>query len=239
MAERGLLPGVTRIGPEVAVLLRTSRKAIYAWGEPQDFANSKRPSWFLRTVTSCCRFTAKPWARPVTEKTRIGFTVAKAEPLRQFLTVSWMPRAVTDPKVFRIPAGDPNYASPPVDVTFKVDAELVWMMPHMHARGKNMTYQLTFPDGRSEVALSVPRYDFNWRIGYEPVVPIKLMKGTRLRVDAHFDNSVANRANPDPNVDVYSGTQTWEEMMNPWFGVVIDKNVNPTSVVANTPPPGV
>ena len=42
-----------------------------------------------------------------------------------------------------------------------------------------------------------------------------LPKGTQLRVDAHFDNSAAKRGNPDPTADVFGGTQTWEEMMNP------------------------
>ncbi len=163
--------------------------------------------------------------KPVTEITRIGFTVAKEEPARRFLTLAAQPPSIADAKVFRIPAGDPNWASPPVERSLNVDAELVWMMPHMHARGKDMTYRLTFPDGRSEIALNVPRYDFNWQIGYDVLTPIKLPKGTKIRVDAHFDNSAANRGNPDPTVDVYAGTQTWEEMMNPWFGIVVDRSV--------------
>ena len=119
--------------------------------------------------------------------------------------------------------------------TFNVDAELVWMMPHMHVRGKDMTYRLTYPDGRSEIVLRVPRYDFNWQIGYDVRRPIKVTPGTRLRVDAHFDNSPANRANPDPTVDVFGGTQSWEEMMNPFFGVVVDRRVSPVKVMTLTP----
>jgi hypothetical protein len=176
--------------------------------------------------------------KPVTEVTRIGFTVAAEAPARRFLTEAWLPRGSSDPTVFRIPAGNPNWASPPVEVDFKVDAELVWMMPHMHARGKDMTYRIIFPDGRSQIVLSVPRYDFNWQIGYEPFTPIKLPKGSQLRVDAHFDNSAANRANPDATVDVYEGTQTWEEMMNPWFGIIVDRDSNPDVAVKRSPVKG-
>ena len=85
---------------------------------------------------------------PVTEVTKIGFTVAKEIPERRFLTLAYQPPSIQDPKVFRIPAGAPNWPSPPVELSVAVDAELVWMMPHMHARGKEMTYQLMFPDGR-------------------------------------------------------------------------------------------
>jgi hypothetical protein len=173
--------------------------------------------------------------KAVTEITRIGFTIAKEEPVRRFLTIARQPPSIDDPKVFRIPAGDPDWASPPLEVGFNVDAELVWMMPHMHGRGKNMTYRLTFPDGRSETVLNVPRYDFNWQIGYDVLTPLKIPKGTTLRVEAHFDNSVANPGNPDPTVDVYAGTQTWEEMMNPWFGIVVDKSVNPAAVLTADP----
>src|SRR6185295_10684271 len=104
--------------------------------------------------------------------------------------------------------------------------------PHMHFRGKDMTYRLTYPDGRTEVALHVPSYQFDWQIGYDVATPLKLPKGTKLRVDAHFDNSAAKRGNPDPTVDVFGGTQTWEEMMNPWFGVIVDKNF--TGSIATT-----
>ncbi len=53
---------------------------------------------------------------------------------------------------------------------------------------------------------------------------IKVPKGTKLRVDAHFDNSVGNRFNPNPNRTVYYGEMTWEEMMMGFFGVVVDKD---------------
>ena len=174
--------------------------------------------------------------RPVTEVTQIGFTFAKDEPSRQLLTLPFQPSAIMNTSVFRIPAGASNWVSPPVDLVANVDAELVWMMPHMHARGKSMTYRVTFPDGRSETVLNVPKYDFEWQLGYDVATPIKLPKGTVLRVDATFDNSATNRGNPDPTVDVFGGTQTWEEMMNPWFGIVVDRSVSPSGVL--TPAPG-
>ena len=40
------------------------------------------------------------------------------------------------------------------------------MTPHMHVRGKDMTYIAHYPDGTSETLLSVPKWDFNWQITY-------------------------------------------------------------------------
>ena len=58
-----------------------------------------------------------------------------------------------------------------------------------------------------------------------------MTKGTKLVVNAHFDNSPGNKFNPDPNRTVYMGTMTWEEMMFPLFSVVVDKSVDPRKVI--------
>jgi hypothetical protein len=102
--------------------------------------------------------------------------------------------------------------------------------PHMHVRGKDKTYIAHYPDGTTETLLSVPKYDFNWQITYELATPKVLPKGTRLEVIAHYDNSPANKFNPDPTKDVRWGDQTWEEMMIGFYSTV----VTPTSV-APTP----
>jgi hypothetical protein len=90
----------------------------------------------------------------------------------------------------------------------------------MHVRGKDFRYTAVFPDGRREVLLSVPRYDFNWQLLYVPKDGIVLPKGSRLECVAHFDNSPNNRFNPDPSKEVKWGPQTCEEMMIGWFDYV-------------------
>jgi hypothetical protein len=82
----------------------------------------------------------------------------------------------------------------------------------------------------------VPRYDFNWQLGYDLAQPIKIPKGTKLIVTAHFDNSVNNKFNPDPTRTVYYGNQTWEEMMMPFFGVIVDKKVDSKKVLVGAGP---
>ncbi len=172
-----------------------------------------------------------PNGKQVTDITRIGFTLAREPPERRFITYSPQPPAISNPEIFRIPAGDPNWQSPSVDGVFHVRAELVWFLPHMHLRGKDMTYSLTYPGGKPEIVLSVPKYDFAWQMGYDAASPIPVTKGTRLHVDAHYDNSPNNAANPAPDRDVYGGAQTWEEMMVPFFGVVVDAGVDPRKVM--------
>ncbi len=161
------------------------------------------------------------------DQTQVGFSIAKEAPARRFITLA--PAAARDEEAFRIPAGDPNWETS-TEVEFKLDAEIVWFLPHMHLRGKDMTYELEFPNGEKQILLRVPKYDFHWQLGYDAEKPIKVTKGTRLVATAHFDNSANNKANPDPNRDVRWGDQTWEEMMVAWFGVVVDRSADPRKV---------
>jgi hypothetical protein len=80
-------------------------------------------------------------------------------------------------------------------------------------RGRSADFVATYPDGKREVLLSVPHYDFNWQTSYELAQPKLLPKGTRLVYNSNYDNSVQNKANPDPTIDVKWGEQTWEEMI--------------------------
>ncbi len=93
------------------------------------------------------------------------------------------------------------------------DSVVLGMMPHMHLRGKSFEYVVSHADGRSERLLSVPRYDFNWQLTYELAEPLRLAKGSTIHCTAEFDNSTANKANPDPTKRVTWGDQTWNEMM--------------------------
>jgi len=159
-----------------------------------------------------------PNGTPIRTHVKIGFTVAKDPPKHQVLMV--MVSGATDREHFRIPANDGNWAAPVGEATFVRDVEIISMMPHMHVRGKSMTYTLTYPDGKVEKILDVPHYDFNWQLKYD--TSVKVPKGSKLRVDAHYDNSANNKYNPNPIRDVYYGEQTWEEMMIGYVGVLVD-----------------
>ena len=92
------------------------------------------------------------------------------------------------------------------------DAYLYEMMPHMHFRGKYMSYAAEFPDGTSKTLLSVPKYDFNWQFKYELKEPLFLPAGTKLIAEGAMDNSDRNLGNPDPTRPVFFGLQTMHEM---------------------------
>ena len=144
--------------------------------------------------------------KPVTDRTSIGLKFAKTPPAKQVRTGMALNTR------FVLPPGEPNHEVRSA-VTLAEDVELLSLTPHMHFRGKDFTYTAVYPDGRSEILLRVPNYDFNWQLSYVLAKPLTLPKGTSIECVAHFDNSSRNPANPDPKAEVRWGDQTWEEMM--------------------------
>ncbi len=140
------------------------------------------------------------------DQSSVGLVLAKEPPKYEVRT-----RAIAQSR-FAIPPGESNYEVGSAS-TFQKDALLLSFLPHMHLRGKDFVYRVVYPDGKTEIPLSVPRYDFNWQSNYRLETPIRLPANSRIECTAHFDNSANNPNNPDPTQKVYWGEQTWEEMM--------------------------
>ena len=96
------------------------------------------------------------------------------------------------------------------------DIVLYSLLPHAHLRGRAAKFTAIYPDGRKEILLSVPKYDFNWQTTYALNPPKPIPAGTHIVLDMTWDNSAQNPANPDPNRVVHWGEQTWDEMNVGW-----------------------
>ena len=102
-------------------------------------------------------------------------------------------------------------------ITIPKDANLMSFLPHMHFRGKSMTFTAVYADGTEEELVNVANYDYAWQLAYELNEPKFVSGGTVIRVDSVFDNSTQNPANPDPSRSVPWGQMSEDEM---FFGVV-------------------
>jgi hypothetical protein len=140
-----------------------------------------------------------------TDRSKVGLVFAK-EPPADELRASQFINAQ-----FTIPPGAVDHEVT-TDLTFLQDATLRGLFPHTHVRGKKWSYTLELPDGTKRPLLSVPKYDFNWQTYYMFNEPIAVPKGARIISTAWYDNSAANKSNPDPTIAVKWGDQTWEEM---------------------------
>jgi hypothetical protein len=164
-----------------------------------------------------------PTGSPTTDRTRLAVKYAKQPPATQLRWASLANGSL------HIPAGANDF---PVDADMTIGQDItMWsMLPHTHVRGKRWNYEVTYPDGRKETILSVPKYDFNWQTDYVFAQPLKFAKGAKIHATAWYDNSAANKSNPDPTKDVWWGDQTWEEMMFTGLTFSIDP-VKPSNTV--------
>jgi hypothetical protein len=163
------------------------------------------------------------------DQTMVGLELAKAPPKRLFMSIT---AAQTN---LDIAPGDAN-AEAKAGLTFGQPVDFVYMQPHMHLRGKDMKIDALYPTGEKETLLSVPRYDFNWQIVYYENKPVHMPKGTKLELLAHWDNSPNNKWNPDPNARVHWGDQSWQEMLAAPMAVIIDRSVDPKTVLVGANP---
>ena len=147
-----------------------------------------------------------PFGREVTDTTQIGLYFYDKRPPRMLRNSVIMDFSI------EIPPEKANHAETAY-LEFPKDAELFYAFPHAHYRGQSSTLAIRYPDGREEMILSLPKYDFNWQRAYEFKDPIKVPAGAKLIARYTYDNSTQNAANPDPSKKIVWGDQSFEEML--------------------------
>jgi hypothetical protein len=152
------------------------------------------------------------------DQTAIGLVFAKKMPTQRILTLQ-----LTNSS-FLIPPGVDDYRVE-VHGTLPNDALLLSFFPHMHLRGTRFEYNLVDSAGRTEPLLGV-NYNFYWQLSYRLATPRLLKAGTELQAVGWYDNSRNNPHNPDPDVAVRWGDQTYDEMMVGFFDIAVAAGVD-------------
>ena len=161
----------------------------------------------------------------VKDTTSIGLVFAK-EPVKHEISQYeiWN-------NLFLIPPNDENHR---VTSCFTLPKDVIALAytGHMHFRGKSMMTEAVYPDGRHEVIMNVPHYDFRWQETYFLKYQVFMPKGTQLITTAYFDNSMNNIQNPDPSKAIRWGEPSDEEMMGFWLQFADPKDLSDKTSVA-------
>jgi len=151
------------------------------------------------------------------EGAELALYVAK-EPVKRMLQVHMIANFM-----LRIPPGAENHKVTASIGPLSSDVQAYDVMPHMHLLGKEMSVVATLPDGSTKDLVIVKDWDFGWQETYQFKEPLPLPKGTRIRVEAVYDNSEKNRNNPsNPPRAVKWGEQTTDEMCIAFVHYIVD-----------------
>jgi hypothetical protein len=147
-----------------------------------------------------------PYGKETVDSSQIGVYFRRDPPkyiMRQVV--------VMDPTI-DIPANTPRHKEMAY-VEFPKDALLYDAFVHAHYRAYSSDLWIQYPDGKMKLLLSLPRYDFNWQRAYTFAEPIKVPAGSKLIAHYVYDNSKRNPFNPNPNIEVTWGEQSFQEML--------------------------
>ncbi|MDP9360141.1 MAG: peroxiredoxin, partial [Acidobacteriota bacterium] len=155
--------------------------------------------------------------RTLPDQTQIGIYFAKKKPNK---IVRILPLIN---QTFTIPPNDSNYKVTTTPFSAFVPVHLYLIAPHMHLLGRKMHVTATLPNGSEKCLINVDDWDFNWQGMYRFSEPVAIPTGTKLALEAYYDNSTNNWRNPNnPPKPVSWGEQTTDEMCIAFLGFTID-----------------
>ena len=119
-----------------------------------------------------------------------------------------------------IAAGRDDYVNAD-SYTLPVDVDALAVQPHAHFLAKTVKAWATLPSGAIVPLIYIKDWNFHWQDVYTYEQPLFLPKGTLVQMQYTYDNSSANRANPNrPPRRVTFGQTSASEMGSLWLQVV-------------------
>jgi hypothetical protein len=174
-------------------------------------------SWALNPGTDIViQMHMRPSGKSEEVRAKVGFYYAKNPPARTPLKIYLRNTSM------EIPAGATNYVVED-SLQLPVDLQVLAVLPHAHYLAKEIEAFAELPGGGTENLLRIPDWDFSWQGDYSYQNPIRLPRGSVLRMRVHYDNSTNNVRNPsNPPRQVKYGLQSTDEMAEVWFQVMAD-----------------
>jgi len=149
-----------------------------------------------------------PSGKEETDQSEVGIYFCK-KPATRFVT-----RFSARQTKLLIPAGAKRHRLAAASDPLPVDVEMWMVSVHMHNLGREARAWAELPGGTTLPLVWVPDWEFHWAERYEVATPLKLPRGTVVKVEGFYDNSADNPKNPNsPPKDVGYGNNLSDEML--------------------------
>src|SRR6185503_6884343 len=178
----------------------------YAVGSESNMAPSDWATWIPAGGALSFQMHYTPFGKAVTDNSKIAFYFQDEAPAKLKRQI-----VVIDPSISITPGEARHHETSYVQ--FPAPVQIYAAQVHAHYRGYASKLTAILPDGTEKLLLNMPKYDFNWQREYIFKDLIDLPAGTKLKADYWYDNSVNNKANPDPKRQVEWGDQSFDEML--------------------------
>ncbi len=149
----------------------------------------------------------QPIGKPETDQSTIAIYFTK-EPAKRFVTGIWIRKDALE-----IAPGATRYYSLAQSPPLPTDVTAISVSPHMHNLGREVKVTAVLPAGEILPLVRITDWDFDWQEVYYFEKPLKLPKGTVVKLEAWFDNTPDNPKNPNnPPKLVRLGNNLSDEM---------------------------
>ena len=186
----------------------------YAVGAESQSAPAGWATWIPAGGALSFQMHYTPTGRAFTDASKIGLYFQDEAP-----TFAKRQIIIADPSIEIAPNAARHHET--AYIRFPADVQVYATQVHAHYRGYASKLTAVYPDGREEVLLNMPHYDFNWQREYIFKELIDLPAGSLLVADYWYDNSPNNKALfgentktlTTPASQVFWGDQSYEEML--------------------------
>lgn len=158
-----------------------------------------------------------PTGKVETDQTKVGLYLLKSPPQKIAISLPILQHNLD------IPPGVKRHREATVFST-PIDLEVIGITPHMHLLGQEMKVTARLPDGTTTPMIWIKEWDFNWQGQYQYLKPLYLPRGSRVDMEAFYDNSADNLQNPNhPPERVGWGPESTDEMALCMILVAVDR----------------
>ena len=209
------IDGMSEMDPEIKTYqtIPLADEFLYGWvpGNTKIFFPPGTGKMIKKNSDLILNIHYSPTSKSEQDKSTVNLYYAKSqENNREVKTLTLKESDITNQPFFIESERKPTFY---MDYPINRDMSLISIMPHMHFIGKSfLAYAITM-GGEKIPLIKINDWDFNWQTTYQFKKMLKIPAGSRIIVEAKFDNTSENPVNPNqPAKDIGYGWNSTDEM---------------------------